>query len=259
MYGQFNAGKNRKKDEVVTEIQQARVDLAAVHRIAASWGWGESVSNHMTFLVPGSDENYLIIPYGIHWSEVRASDFLVVDAEDKVISGDGEPEISALSLHGPLHRRLPQARCVIHTHQPNITALTALKDQTVLMTHQNATMFHGVVSYVDTYGDLPLNSSAGDTVADVMGDTLVTMLANHGPMIVGTSIARAFQTLYFLDRVIDVQVRAMATGRELEIIAPTIVERMAKEVRDIYLDIEAPMHFAALKRSLDRAGADYAD
>jgi ribulose-5-phosphate 4-epimerase/fuculose-1-phosphate aldolase len=241
-----------------TGLLQARIDLAALHRIAHAHQWNESVVNHMTFMVPGRSDQYLIIPYGLHWDEVKASDFLIVDMEGKIVSGTGEAEVSAISLHGPMHRRLPQARCVLHTHQPNLTALTALRDQRLLMVHQDATLFHGIVAYVETYGDLPLDGTAGEMVADAMNEAFVLLMANHGPMVVGHTIAQTFQTLYYLDRIAAVQLKAMSTGREIQEIGDDLAAKMAPIVRDVYLGREAQLHFDARKRLLDREGADYA-
>jgi len=239
-------------------VASARVDLAALHRIADQRGWSEAIVNHMTMMVPGRSDQFFLIPYGLHWSEVRASDFLVLDLDGRTLSGHGEAEISAVSLHAPLHRRLPQARCVVHTHQPNISALTALKDQRLLMVHQDAMLFHGAVSYLDSYDDLPLDHGAGELCAEIMGDKLVLLMKNHGPMVVGETIARTFQTLYYLDRIANVQMKAFATGREVEVIADELAAKMSPFMRSHYLGAEAVMHFDAVKRILDRQGADYA-
>jgi ribulose-5-phosphate 4-epimerase/fuculose-1-phosphate aldolase len=103
------------------------------HRWAARWGWHESVINHFTALVPGRADRFFAIPYDLHWDEVKARDFLVVDLEGRVLEGEGEIELSSLLIHGAMHRDLPQAKVVLHTHQPHITALTCLEDQTVEM------------------------------------------------------------------------------------------------------------------------------
>jgi ribulose-5-phosphate 4-epimerase/fuculose-1-phosphate aldolase len=239
-------------------LTQARIDLAALHRICWSWGWSEAVVNHMTFMVPGSSEHFLLIPYGLHWSEVRASDFMIVNLDGGVVSGEGRAELSAVSLHGPLHRLLPHARCVLHTHQPNISSLTALKDQTLLMAHQDAMIFHGAVAYLDSYDDLPLDASAGEVCAKAMGDNIVLLMKNHGPMVVGETIAKTFQTLYYLDRVANVQMRALSTGRPVETISGRLAAETGPFFRKHYLGEEADMHFEAIKRMLDRQGADYA-
>jgi ribulose-5-phosphate 4-epimerase/fuculose-1-phosphate aldolase len=239
-------------------LLQARVDLAALHRIAWQWGWSEAVVNHMTVMAPGFRDAFLLIPYGLHWSEVRASDFLVVNFDGKVLSGEGRAEISAVALHAPIHRRAPHARCVLHTHQPNVSSLTALRDQTLLMAHQDAILFHDAVAYLDAYEDLPLDMSAGDLCADALGDKLVLLMKNHGPMVVGETIAKTFQTLYYLDRVVNVQMRAYSTGQPVQTIADDIARKDGAFFREHYLTEEAAMHFAAIKRILDRRGEDYA-
>lgn len=249
---------SRIRPQAESSEHQARVDLAALHRIAWLWGWSEAVVNHMTFMLPGSDEHFLLIPYGLHWSEVRASDFMVVDLDGTVVAGNGRAELSAVSLHGPLHRRLPHARCVVHTHQPNISALTALKDQTLLMAHQDSMIFHGAVAYLDAYEDLPLDASAGEICAGAMGENIVLLMKNHGPMVVGETVAKTFQTLYYLDRVANVQLRAMSTGREVQTISEELATRTGPFFRKHYLGEEADMHLDAVKRILDRQGADYA-
>jgi ribulose-5-phosphate 4-epimerase/fuculose-1-phosphate aldolase len=242
----------------VDALLQARVDLAALHRIAWQWGWSEAVVNHMTLMAPGFRDAFLLIPYGLHWSEVRASDFLIVDFDGKVLSGTGRAEVSAVALHAPIHRRLPHARCVLHTHQPNVSSLTALRDQTLLMTHQDAILFHDAVAYLDVYEDLPLDASAGDLCADALGDKLVLLMKNHGPMVIGETIAKTFQTLYYLDRVVNVQMRAFSTGRPVQTIADEIAGKHGPFFREHYLTEEADMHFAAIRRMLDRRSEDYA-
>ena len=239
-------------------VTLARIDLAALHRIADQRGWSESIVNHMTMMVPGRSDQFFLIPYGLHWSEVRASDFLVLDLSGRIVSGEGEAEISAVSLHATLHRLLPQARCVVHTHQPNVSALTALKDQRLLMVHQDAMLFHDAIAYLDSYDDLPLDHGAGELCAEIMGDKPVLLMKNHGPMVVGETVARTFQTLYYLDRIANVQMRAFAAGREVDVIAEERAAKMGPFIRDHYLGAEAIMHFDAVKRILDRQGADYA-
>ena len=239
-------------------LYRARVDLAALHRIAWQWGWSEAVVNHMTFMAPGFRDAFLLIPYGLHWSEVRASDFMIVNFKGAVLCGEGRTEVSALALHGPIHRRVPHARCVLHTHQPNVSSLTALSDQTLLMAHQDAILFHGAVAYLDAYDDLPLDASAGELCADAIGEKLVLLMKNHGPLVVGETIQTAFQTLYYLDRVVNVQMRAVSTGRPVQTIADDVARKHGAFFRQHYLTEEADMHFAAMKRLLDRRGEDYA-
>jgi ribulose-5-phosphate 4-epimerase/fuculose-1-phosphate aldolase len=237
---------------------QTRIDLAALHRVCAGWGWNEAVVNHMTALVPGCQDRFLLIPYGLHWAEVCASDFLVVDLDGRVLEGSGRAETSAVALHAPLHRRLPQAACVVHTHQPNLTALTSLADQTLLMLQQDSMIFHDAIAYIDVYDSVPLGFEAGETCARALGNKIVLLMKNHGPMVVGETIAKTFQTLYYLDRAARVQMSAFASGRPLQLIADAFAAECGPMFRAHYLGEEADMHFDAVKRLLDREGCDYA-
>ena len=97
---------------------QARVDLAAAHRLAVSHGFSEGIFNHFTLAVPGKDDRYYQIPFGLHWSEVTASVLMEVGYDGAVLSGAGEVEASAFCIHAPIHRLIAKHACVLHTHMP---------------------------------------------------------------------------------------------------------------------------------------------
>jgi ribulose-5-phosphate 4-epimerase/fuculose-1-phosphate aldolase len=105
-----------------------RVDLAAAHRLAYQHGFSEGIFNHLTCSVPGKPDRYLQIPFGLHWSEITASCFLEVSHDGKVLKGEGEGELSGYCIHSPIHRLIPDAVCVMHTHMPFASALARLED-----------------------------------------------------------------------------------------------------------------------------------
>ena len=103
-------------------VAEARVHLAAALRLAVLHELEEGIDNHFTMTVPGRQGQYLILPYGLHWSEARASNLIVFDDDGRVVEGDGSLELSAHSIHAPLHR-ITGARVVLHTHQTWAMAL----------------------------------------------------------------------------------------------------------------------------------------
>ena len=108
---------------------QARVDLAAAHRLAVMHGFNEGIFNHLTLAVPGRTDRYYQIPFGMHWSEVTASCFMEVGIDDGTVqAGAGDVERSGYCIHAPIHRLLPHAAAVFHTHMPYASALTRLED-----------------------------------------------------------------------------------------------------------------------------------
>ena len=83
---------------------KARQDLAAAYRLADHFGFSEGIDNHLTLSLPDEHDKYLLIPYGLHWSEVTATSLLIVDGEGNKISGDGYAEPTAFLIHGAVHK-----------------------------------------------------------------------------------------------------------------------------------------------------------
>ena len=249
-------------DSVTTVGQtgrQARIDLAACLRLAVLNGFHEGIDNHFTLALPGDAGRFLLNPYGLHWSEVRASDLLEVDVAGNVLRGDGMADRTALCIHAPIHKR--GHACVLHTHMPYATALTQLEDMTVEMIGQNALGFAGEIAYDYSYGGLALDMAEGERMAEIMGDKLVLMLANHGVIVCGKSVADAFNSLYFLERACQTQILAMSTGKPLNRVPQAVVDFTRAQFSNTGLpagENAYDYHFAAMKRLLDRSQPDYA-
>ena len=240
--------------------RQARIDLAACHRLAVMYGYHEGIDNHLTLLVPGYDDRFLLAPFGLHWSEVRASDFLVVDLHGHVLSGRGPVEDTAFYIHAPIHGVERHIRCVLHTHMPYATALSMLEDPTLEMSSQNAIGFHGQVAYCD-YNGFALDRGEGERMARALGEKSVLVLRNHGVVTTGRSVAEAFNSLYFFERAAQTQVLAMSTGCPLKIVEQAVIDRLCvqfKESEKVGDVTRTDLHFDALKRLLDRREPDYA-
>jgi len=242
-------------------MRQARIDLAAAHRLAVLYGYHEGIDNHFTLLVPGHVDRFLLAPFGLHWSEVRARDFLVVDLAGNVLAGEGPVEDTAFHIHAPLHAARPDVRCVMHTHMPYATALSLLEDPALLMASQNAIGFDGLVALCD-YEGFALDSSEGARMARALGSKTVLLLRNHGVVVTGTSVADAFNTLYFFERAAMTQILAGSSGQAVRTV-PEAVLRRTVEQYTTSAKVEGldriELHFAALKRMLDRREPDYAD
>ena len=241
-------------------LRRARVDLAACHRLAAHFGFNEGIDNHMTILVPGFTDRFYLAPFGLLWSEVKASDLLEVDFTGKLLAGRGLVEDTALYIHASAHRLSPQPRCVLHTHMPYATALGMLAEGRLETASQSAIGFHGDIAYVD-YNGLALDFTEGERLARALGGKPVGMLRNHGVLVTGDSVAQAFERLYFLERACQVQVLALATGRPLGVLPEPVVRATLAQFAgcgSVGGQDRAQLHFEALKRMLDRQLADYA-
>ena len=240
------------------ELSQIRIDLAAAYRLAVKHGFNEGICNHFTMMVPGSDGRFLLIPYGLHWSEVTASNLIKVDFDGNVIEGEGIADATAFCIHAPIHRARAGARCLLHTHMPWATALTMLDDFRFPMATQNELGFYGRIAYDDAYTGLAFDTSEGERLAEVMGDADVLMMANHGVMIAGRSIAEAYEDLYYLEQTCRTLVLALSTGQPLKRVPQDVVAQTARQMGRTGERKGAQTHFAALKRILDREQPDYA-
>ena len=241
-------------------IQQARVHLAAANRLAVHDGLEEGIDNHFTMLVPGTTDRFLVLPFGLHWSEARASDLIVFNEAGEVLEGQGSVELSALSIHAPLHR-ITGAKVVLHTHQTWALALNMLQDNRLLPGSQTAAFFTKNIAYDDGYTGLAGALSEGERLAGLIGDKHVLFMKNHGVVAVGDSVAQAYRRLYRLERVCKAQMLAMATGRPLALLSDDLVAKVDKpNPSDSHPRAEREaLYFAAMMRVLDRQMPGYAD
>ena len=241
-------------------LTQARVQLAAAHRLAVLDELDEGIDNHFTVTVPGRSGQYLILPFGLHWSEARASDMIVFDETGKTLEGEGVVELSAQCIHAPIHR-ITGAKVVLHTHQTWALALNMLKDNRLLPANQTAAFFHGHIAYDDHYCGTADFLSEGERLAAVMGEKYIVFMKNHGVLVTGDTIAQAYRRLYKLERVCRTQVLAMGAGRPLEVLSDEIVANVQlPPVNDRHSRAERErLYFEAMMRVLDRDLPGYAN
>jgi len=227
-----------------TLLDEARAELACALRAADEFGLGEGVCNHFSLALP--DGRILINPQGVHWREMQPDDLVLLDADGRQIDGRHPVEPTAFFIHGAIHRQVPQAACVLHTHMPHATALTMIDGGRLAMAHQNALRFHEAIAYEDDYNGLALDTAEGERIARRMGQARVLFLANHGVIVTGPSVAWAFDDLYFLERACMLQVLAMSTGKPLKPIAPHVAVRTARQMDGERQ--QSDLHLAALRR-----------
>jgi ribulose-5-phosphate 4-epimerase/fuculose-1-phosphate aldolase len=243
-----------------TARRQARVDLAAAHRLAVMHGFNEGIFNHLTFRVPGASDRYYQIPFGLHWSEVTASCLMEVGYDGTRLSGEGEIERSAYAIHAPIHRLAQHAGAVFHTHMPFVSALTRLEDQRILPIGQTELAISMHTAYDDSYGGPANDPAEGERLAGILGTKKVLMMANHGVATVAPTISEAYDLLYYVERVAQVQIYAMWTQRPLHVLPQNVIDETIEEFRSAkpYGGKKPHVwHFEALKRILDRKEPDY--
>jgi len=232
-------------------VWQARVDLAACYQLLDEMDLNEGVCNHLTVMVPGTTDRFLVIAYGMLWSEVTASNLLLVDEAGRVVEGEGEPDATAFFIHKGLHQAGHVA--VLHTHMPWSSALCCTTDFKLHMCHQNSLRFYGDIAYDPNFNGLVVDDDEGGRIARAMDGKKVLMHANHGVIVCGKTIHQAFDDIYYLERAAQVQILAMSTGKELNIIGDKVAAQFKSDMSDENGGEHwAKVHFDGRKRHLLR-------
>ncbi|MEM1045381.1 MAG: class II aldolase and adducin N-terminal domain-containing protein [Pseudomonadota bacterium] len=234
-----------------------RVDLAAAFRWAVRLNWHEAVANHFSLAVNESGTQFLMNPNQRHFSLIRASDLLVIDAEDpQTMQQDNAPDPTAWGLHGAIHRNCRHARCALHVHSKYATVLASLADSSMPPIDQNTALFFNRVVIDEQYGGLAFEEE-GERCSQLFADPRrkVMIMGNHGVLVIGDSVADAFNRLFYFERAAETLVTAYMTGRPLRVLSDEIAEKTASEL-DAYPE-SAIKHFADCKEILDRDEPDY--
>jgi ribulose-5-phosphate 4-epimerase/fuculose-1-phosphate aldolase len=235
-----------------------RVDLAAALRWTARLDMHEAVANHFSLAVNDDGTKFLINPNMMHFSRVKASDLLEVDANDpETMNRPDAPDPTAWGLHGSLHRLVPHARCAMHVHSRYATVLASLADSRLPPLEQNAAMFHNRVVVDDGYGGLAFEDE-GARCAKLFADPKVKIMVmgNHGLLVIGDTVADTFDRLYYFERACETYIKALWTGQPLRVLSNEVAETVARQM-DEYPVATASRHLGQLKLILDEEGSNY--
>jgi ribulose-5-phosphate 4-epimerase/fuculose-1-phosphate aldolase len=218
----------------------------------------EAVANHLSVAVSADGSRFLMNPRGRHFSRIRASDLLLLDANDQAtLTRPDAPDPTAWYIHGRLHALLPQARCVMHLHPKFSTALAGLADSTMYPIDQNTMRFYGRVAMDESYAGMALANEEGDRLAGLLGNRSVLMMGNHGILVTGPTIGQAFDEMYYFERAAETLMTCYASNRPLRVAPDAIAQTTAQQWLD-YPHL-AEDHLAEVKAILDREAPDYKD
>mgnify|MGYP002655072849 FL=1 len=237
---------------------QERCDMAAAFRWTARLNMHEAVANHFSLAVNADGSRFLINPNGRHFSRITASNLVEIDANDPAtMSRPDAPDPTAWGLHGSIHRALPHARCVMHVHSIHATVLASLADSRLPAIDQTSAMFHNRLVVDDHYGGMAFEEE-GARCATLLADpkTIVMVMGNHGVLVIGQTVAEAFNRLYYFERAAETYIRALQTGRPLRVLPDAIAEKTAQEW-EAY-PVFADAHLSELRAILDAESPDYA-
>ena len=235
-----------------------RVDLAASFRWTARLNMHEGVANHFSLAINDDGSKFLMNPNQMHFSRIKASDMIAVDANDPdTLSGPNAPDPTAWGLHGGVHRGVPHARCVMHVHSVFATVLASLADSSLLPVDQNCCAFFNRYVIDDNYGGLAFEDE-GTRCAALFDDPKkrVMVMGNHGVLVIGATVAETFNRMYYFERACETYIRALQTQQPLRVLSDEIAEKTAQELES-YPEQDT-RHLAELKAVLDEEGSNFA-
>ncbi|SMF13271.1 Ribulose-5-phosphate 4-epimerase/Fuculose-1-phosphate aldolase [Tistlia consotensis] len=209
----------------------ARIELAAALRWTARLGMSEGIANHYSLAVSADGRQFLMNPYGRHWSRMRASDLLLLRS-DAAPEGLGETvDPTAWAIHGALHRAVPQARCIMHLHSRFATALACLKDPRLPPVDQNCMRFFNRMAVDLGFDGMGLGEEA-ERLAGALGNRSLLLMGQHGILVVGPTVARCLDDIYYFERAAETYLTALATGQPLNVASDAVAEKTARQWED---------------------------
>ena len=239
------------------EITELQKDLAATFRWTARLNMNEAVANHFSACIPGSTTDFYVNRSGIHFSQMKASDLILV-TKDNINELKKKPDLvdsTAINIHGAIHNKVPHAKCIFHVHSKYATALSTLKDPTLPPIDQNTMRFYNRVSVYNEYGGMGFEEES-KKMATALGNKKHMLMANHGIMTTGETVSDGFDALYYFEKSAETYLTALSTNKELNIASHEVAEKTAQEWATYPSDL-ARAHLDQIRIILDKEDPDY--
>ncbi len=227
---------------------EIRIDLAAALRLSAKLGIHEAVANHFSAAVSQDGKSFLMNPKWVHFSKVKASDLILVHADDAGSFEKGKIDSTAWAIHGQIHKLRPDIKVIMHLHPIYATALSCLKNPTLLPIEQNSARYFNRVSYDSNYSGMADQVAEGQRLANLLKDNTRLLMGNHGVLIASHDIGLAFDDMYTFERSSQILIHAYSTGQTLNILNDDVAEKTAKDWEKI--EDFSMAHFQEMKSIL---------
>jgi len=245
-----------RQPSVSADEWRTRVDLAAAYRLVALFGWDDLVFTHISARVPGTEDHFLINPYGFMFEEITASSLVKIDLQGNKIDDSAFPVNPAgFTIHSAVHAARHDAACVLHVHSLNGVAVSAQKGGVLPLSQQSIFVLSSL-GYHD-YEGVALRDDEKPRLVNDLGTNNFLMLRNHGLLTVGGSVADAFLSMYLFETVCTIQVRAQAGGGELVQVDPRIIAGAQAQAAAVTKGLGAGLTWPGLLRRLDRRSPGY--
>ena len=242
------------KKSVSKEEWETRQDLAAFYRTIPYFGWDDLIFTHISAKVPGTDDEFLINPYGFLFDEITASNLVKVNLKGKILSDTNNfINPAGFTIHSAIHESREDAHCIVHLHSNDGVAVASLKDG-LLPLSQTGMLVRSQIAYHD-YEGVALFEEEKERLVKDLGEARLMILRNHGTLALGKNVAEAFTNIYFLEKACSYQVRALSGNLELNYPSEESIEttRQQGEGREM----AAALLWPAVNRKMERLDSSF--
>ncbi|SFM68552.1 class II aldolase/adducin family protein [Marinobacter zhejiangensis] len=247
-----------KKDHVSPEEWQLRVDLAAVYRLIALYGWDDLIFTHVSARIPGDEHHFLINPYGMMFDEITASSLVRVDQDaNKIDPDDFDINPAGFTIHSAIHAVREDAACVLHTHTTAGVAVSAQQEGLLPLSQQSLFPLSNLAYH--EYEGVALREDEKSRLQADLGTNNFMILRNHGLLTTGSSIADAFLGMYVLQTACEIQLQAMSGARPLTHVPDGIVDTIKQQAEQVTKGMGGKLAWPGLLRKLDRIDPSFRD
>ena len=238
------------------EISELQRDLAAAFRWTAKLNMNEGIANHFSACLPNSEDFY-VNGSGMHFSSIKASDLILVEQNkiEEIKKNTDLVDPTAINIHGAIHKKVPHAKCILHVHSKYATALSVLKNPILPPIDQNTMRFYNRVAVYDDFGGLGFEEES-NKMANSIGNNRSMLLANHGILTTGQTVAEAFDQLYYFEKACETYITALSTGKKLNIATPEVAEKTAQDWENYPTGL-GELHLKAIRTILDKEDPSY--
>ena len=241
----------------------ARLQLAACYRVFAMLGWVEMIYNHITVRLPDSvtngEKHFLINPFGLHYSEVTASNLVKIDVAGNVLDGSiHKVNPAGFTVHAAIHSGVPGAHSIMHTHTTAGVAVACTQGG-LQQTNFYSAQLHDMVAYHEFEG-ITIHAEEGPRLLKSMNNRQAVILRNHGLLVWGQTLPQTFAILWTLQRACEIQLATFSMGGPQNAIpvSEDIAARCTRDALQFNPDHGAGRDmFAALVRLVDRMDTSY--
>ena len=206
---------------------QVRVELAAAYRLVAHYGWTHLINNHISVRVPGTEDQFLINPYGLLYEQVTASNLVKIDVDGNIL--DDTPyqvNRAGFVIHSAIHMARKDLHAILHTHTVAGQAVSAL-DCGLLMLNQSAMRYYNRVGYHEFEG-VADDLGERERIVHDLGDNKCLIMKHHGLLTAGANVGEAFNLMYYLEKSCETQMMVLASNQPYSLPTEASCEKSAQ-------------------------------